>query len=542
MIHVDFRKAAALALAVSIAASSAWAADPPKPKPIPAEIQAIFDKPFYKKGIWGLRVVDLENGRIIYDLNPHRKLLTGSIRKLISVGLALEKLGPDHKFVTPIYRLGEVQDGVLTGNLVLAASGDLAMGGRTNPDGTLAVSNYDHNEANSLGNAQLTTPNPLAGFEQLAKQVAAAGIKEVRGDVVIDDRLFVPFNFRGEFDARPIFVNDDVVDLTIDPGAAGQQAKVDWRPKSAAFSIESTLPMAPAGGDFDIKLDPENPKCFGTVSCQGLVSGKLPLGFVPPLTDKYPLVRTFRITEPQNYARTVLIEALKNRGVKVSANAVGKNNSDKFKHGFAYPTTSLKVTELVSPSYSQYAKWILKVSYNIGADTSLVLFGLTQGVNSMPDALVAESKILANEYNIDPADYHFIDGSGGGDSAATPEAIVSFLDSMDNKKFFETYRDCLPILATDGSLAFVTDFQKDATLAGAKGKVFAKTGTFLTGKDEKSLVLGAQTFAGYIDTKSGRHLAYALFVNDVSPVAGINDVIQVFQDEGTISAIIWREN
>ena len=93
-----------------------------------------------------------------------------------------------------------------------------------------------------------------------------------------------------------------------------------------------------------------------------------------------------------------------------------------------------------------------------------------------------------------------------------------------------------------GSLAFVTEFAKDASLAGAKGNVHAKTGTFLVGNDQGELAMRAQTFAGYIAAKSGRKLAYALFVNDVSPVSGLEDVIQVFQDEGTISAIIWREN
>ena len=37
--------------------------------------------------------------------------------------------------------------------------------------------------------------------------------------MVIDDRLFQAFDFRGEFNVVPIFVNDDVVDLTINPGA-----------------------------------------------------------------------------------------------------------------------------------------------------------------------------------------------------------------------------------------------------------------------------------------------------------------------------------
>ena len=134
-----------------------------------------------------------------------------------------------------------MRTGVLHGNLILEASGDLTMGGRTNPDGTIAVSDYDHNEADSLGNAVLTAPNPLAGYIKLARQVAAAGVKEITGNVIIDDRLFQPYNFRGEFDLKPIFVNDDVVDLTINPTTAGSPASVVSRPISAALGVINTL-------------------------------------------------------------------------------------------------------------------------------------------------------------------------------------------------------------------------------------------------------------------------------------------------------------
>ena len=510
-------------------------------KPLPAELQAVLDKPLYKNATWGLRVVDLDTGDVVYDLKSEQKFLAGSVRKLITIGLALDKLGVDHKFVTPIYWRGTVKNGVLDGDLVLIASGDLSMGGRMNPDGTLAISNYDHNEANALGNAQLTAPDPMAGYAQLAAQVAKAGIKEVKGDVIIDDRLFKPFNFRNEFDVRPIFVNDDVVDVMMEPGPAGAKASVDWRPKSAAFAVEPSLAMAPSGSESEIKLEPDLPACFGKAGCKGEVSGTLPLGFVPPLTEKYPLVRTFRIVEPQNFARTALIDALKKTGVNVKAEAVGQNAADKLPPRGSYAAEA-KVAELVSVPYSEYAKWVLKVSYNIGADTSLVLFGLTQGADSMPASLAAEKKTLAAEFHTQPCEYEFLDGSGGGDSAATPSAIVRFLRSMHNEKFFQLYKDCQPILATDGSLAFVTDFMSNPSLAGAKGRVYAKTGTFLEGKDDGTVTLKAQAFAGYIDAKSGRRLAYALFVNNVAPVSGLEDVLHAFQDEGTISAIIWSAN
>jgi hypothetical protein len=42
-------------------------------------------------------------------------------------------------------------------------------------------------------------------------------------------------------------------------------------------------------------------------------------------------------------------------------------------------TAATRVAELISSPYKDYAKYILKVSYNIGAETTLMLFGLTKG-------------------------------------------------------------------------------------------------------------------------------------------------------------------
>jgi D-alanyl-D-alanine carboxypeptidase len=198
----------------------------------------------------------------------------------------------------------------------------------------------------------------------------------------------------------------------------------------------------------------------------------------------------------------------------------------------------MRIAQLRGLPYSENAKLINKVSYNIGADTSILLYGLTQGADDMNSALAAEKKNLRTDYGIRPAEYSFVDGSGGGQTTATNPAITRFLSEMYGRRAFREYFASFPILGIDGSLATVTDFESDITLAPAKGQVYAKTGTFI---EDKSALIKGQAFAGYIHTKSGRKLAYQLVVNDV-PFKAISDVIQVFQDEGTISAILWRDN
>lgn len=507
---------------------------------VPADIQEVMGKPMYRNALWGLRVADPSNGKVLIDLKSDVQFFIGSVRKIFSVGELLNQIGPSHTYDTPVYHDGLIDhSGVLNGNLFLVASGDLTMGGRTNADGSIAFSNFDHNEADSLGNAVLTAPDPLAGYAALAHQVAASGISEIAGDVVIDDRLFQPFNFRGQFNVTPIFVNDDVVDLTIDPAAAGDLASVVWRPVSAALGVQNTLLTGVAGSGYTLKLNPELPQCIGEPGCTAKITGNLPLDFVPPFTNTFPLVQTFRIVQPSNYARTVFIEALQAAGVTVDAPVVAGNPVSLLPASRSYPASN-KVAELTGLPYSEDARLILKVSYNIGADTSLVLFGLTQGVDNMGAALSAEQAVLASQYQIPASEYAFFDGSGGGATTAINPAVIQMLTAMMSGPGFSAFFSALPLLGVDGSLALVTDFQSDPTLKGATAQVHAKTGTFVAGS-ESGMILKGQALGGYVDAASGRRLVFELVVNNVA-IANLNDVVQVFQDEGTISAMLWRDN
>lgn len=506
---------------------------------VPAGIRAVFNKPEYKNAVWGLRVLD--GGKVLLDLNPQRKFYIGSVRKVFSVGQLLNTVGPNHTFDTPVYRTGAIdRNGVLHGNLILVASGDLTMGGRTNPDGSIAVSNWDHNEADSLGNAVLTKPDPLAGYARLARAVRAAGIKRVAGNIAIDDRLFKPFFFRGQFYVRPIFVNDDLVDISVDPrGTPGTLPNMTTRPISAALRVVNRLRIGASNAQASVKLDPELPACIGKPGCASTIAGVLPNGYTPPLTGTPTLVQAVRIVQPAAYARTVFIEQLRIAGVSVASPAVQSNPVALLPQQGAYRAAA-KVAELTGMRYGQDAKLILKISYNIGADTSLVLLGVQHHAASMDGALAFERQDLREHWGIASGEYHFVDGSGGGETTATNIAVTKMLSELAKSPASQAFLNALPILGIDGSLAFVKNFESDRTLAGAAGNVRAKTGTYVDASPAGTPVLKAQALGGYITTKRGHHLTFQLVVNNV-PIKGIPDLTKVFQDQGTIAAMLWRD-
>ena len=158
----------------------------------------------------------------------------------------------------------------------------------------------------------------------------------------------------------------------------------------------------------------------------------------------------------------------------------------------------------------------------------------------MSAALSAEQVVLASQYQIPASEYAFFDGSGGGPTTAINPAVTQMLTVMISKPGFSAFFSALPLLGVNGSLAFVTDFESDPTLKGAAAQVHAKTGTFLTGS-ESGLILNGQALGGYVDAARGRRLVFELVVNNVA-LTNLNDVLQVFQDEGTIAAMLWRDN
>jgi len=120
----------------------------------------------------------------IRDLNASKPLLTlnadvlrnpASTMKLLTTYAALKKLGPNYSWRTEIWLRGELKDGVLAGDLILKGYGDPFL--------------------------------VYENFWKLVKALRDKGLKEIQGDVIIDNSFFsLPTYDPAAFDGKPFRV------------------------------------------------------------------------------------------------------------------------------------------------------------------------------------------------------------------------------------------------------------------------------------------------------------------------------------------------
>jgi D-alanyl-D-alanine carboxypeptidase/D-alanyl-D-alanine-endopeptidase (penicillin-binding protein 4) len=496
-----------------------WVMPSKDPDELDPRISSIMRKPDYPHAQWGLFEQNPETGKVVQSRYADQFFIPGSVAKLFGVSGAWHALGSDHRFVTPVHAVGERRGATLTGNLDLVAQGDLTLGGRTRADGTVAFTAIDHTYADDIPGATLTPQNPLAGIDQLARQVRASGITKVDGDVVVDARLFRP---DPELDPTPtpLIINDNLIDLLTTPGEGpGAPAKLDWRPKVAPYRVTSSVRTVEAGKPADITV---TPSADGT---RIRLSGTIAAGSAPVL-------RVSDIRDPNAFGRTALIEALKRAGVKVTAAAVGANPAGKLPDSYR---GAPEVARFTSPPFEQYARLILKVSHNLGANLGICLMAVSTGSHQCPDGFPALAKFL-DEAKVDRKAVQLADGRGGNPAdRTTPRAVARILTYWQGTPDADRFREALPTLGVDGSLA------GNCRDCPARGKVSAKTGT-VAGGDllNDRLAVGAETTAGYLETSKGHYDVFFIGVNGAS-TPDISGVLTIANDVTDIAAIL-QEN
>ena len=125
-----------------------------------------------------LTVQDVTARKPLIAVNADQSMNPASVMKLVTAFAALELLGPAYTWRTEVYLGGPLKDGVLHGDLILKGYGD----------------------------PKLT----IERFWLLLHTLRARGLREIRGDLVLDRSYFDP----GPHDAAD------------DPGEAGERGRV----------------------------------------------------------------------------------------------------------------------------------------------------------------------------------------------------------------------------------------------------------------------------------------------------------------------------
>lgn len=173
--------------------------------------------------LMGLRVYDIQQQTVVFEQNAGLSLVPASTQKLITAATALETFGPDYRFETRLYKVGEVRDGILYGDLWIVAGGDPSLGSRHF--------------------AQERT----AFLRDWVASVLDAGIRQVNGGIRVDvsrfdDQVVSPYwiwEDLGNYYAAGVSalsVFDNSMELTLSSGIVGSEVRIDrvWPPHHGA--------------------------------------------------------------------------------------------------------------------------------------------------------------------------------------------------------------------------------------------------------------------------------------------------------------------
>ena len=456
------------------------------PKALADRIQAVMSRPEFAHSNFGIEFFDPQTGQVLYALNADKMFVPASTTKLLTEGTVLAKLGGDFRFHTFVYRTGAIdKHGNLKGDVVLVASGDPNLSNRVQPDGTLAFVDHDHTYQGPA-----LRGDPLAVLREMAKAIAAKGIRTIEGNVYIDTSLMPDGGHEGGTDVvlSSIIVNDNVVDLTGKPGAkVGDPITITISPETGYVHFVNK--MVTGAGDSKPSLDASDPVPQPDGSIQVSLTGSIPLG-----AETQP--GAYTVPSPTQFATFAIRKCVTDAGIQIKAGKSSAAADFVALKKFYVPENV--VAEHASPPISEDVKITLKVSHNLHASMGPYYLGMFTAKASK-DVLNAGFKVendFLRSANLDLSGASQGDGEGGDwADLFSPDFMCHYLAYWKTRSDFQSLFAGLPILGKDGTLA------KIQVNAPAAGHVFAKTGTF--GSEDRlnaKQMLNGKGLAGYVIT------------------------------------------
>lgn len=404
----------------------------------------------------GIIIKNLDNNKIIAQLNPKRSFVPASTTKIITATLAMKVFGPDYRFKTSITRNGKIKNSVLQGDLIFNFSGDPSF-------------NYEN-------------------LKELIDTLKRQGIGKIAGNIIINSGAFNTtrpgpgvlwddLNFCYAAPSNAVIIDRNCFKFTMYPSKKYNRiARIEsdndfmFTPIINQVRTELTdLNNCPV----DMEVDQHN---------KYLIYGCIPYHGKPYKFD-------VAVRYPQYLLQQAVQHLFQQQGITFTGKFTTAHRTAKGK--LVSANNSHQLYMLLSH--------MLQTSDNLYAD---VLFkSIAAKVLNKPanwrNGKKAAIKLLT-QMKIDQDDFRMVDGSGLSIyNRMTPHLLLQILQYNFNHKNIRN--NFIFSLATAGKNGTLKDFKiddKNATLYAKTGNMFA-----------------VSNLAGILTTTSGKHLAILIMIN-----------------------------
>ncbi len=444
----------AAAAALPWLGAAAAIADDPLPS---AVVQALRSAGIPTTSI-GVAVQEVGTTRLMLAVNPAAPMNPASTMKLVTTYAGLELLGPAYRWRTEAYLGGVMREGVLEGDLTLKGYGD----------------------------PKLT----LEAFWLLLRDLRARGLKEVRGDLVLDRTYFAT----GEYDAsrfdgdalRPYNVGPDALLLNFKairfrftPEPERNAVRVSAEPRFV--EVQSTLRLVDGQcGEWrdrmkaDFQSQPQAPKALFTGSYNASCGERdWHVAMLPPTLYAGNLFR-------------LLWAEL--------GGAIGATTRDG-----AAPTQGRPFASIESPTLSEVVRDINKFSNNVMARQLYLAIGADQmGTPATTEKAHRAVKAWLSKKGLDLPELVIENGAGlSRIERISAQSLTALLVTAFRSPVMPELVASLPLIAVDGTMR---RRMKSESIAG---QAHIKSGS----------LSDVRAIAGYVLDRSGRRYAVSMMVN-----------------------------
>ena len=437
-----------------------------------AQLDAHFNQPRFSGALWGVKIASLDSGKIIYQYHADRLMSPASNSKLYTGALALNILGGNYQFSTPIYVTTKPNRfGTVHGDLIVAGRGDPSW----------------------------KSTNFWDVFTPFVSILTNAGVRRVTGNLVADTTFFhgppVGASWSVEdledtegAEVSALTLEDNLAQISVRPGATiSSPCSLTWLTPDTQIVLVNRTRTVPRGGQARL----ETRRAPGTKTLY--IFGEL------PLDDPSEILET-PVPEPAAWFGAAFKEALARSGIVVK----GKVRCLAWPELPLWNETNLvKLGEVKSPPLREVIRGFMKPSQNLETDLVFDHVGETLRAKDAPiwrtseqSAVAALENFLAR--NEIPAAVHFDEGSGlSRNNLTSANTTVGLLTLMATNQWAQDFTNALPVAGEDGTL------RRRMRNTPAAGNVHAKTGT----------LRWVNALSGYVTTAAGERLVFSLMLN-----------------------------